>query len=468
MGINFNFAKKFAAEQIIKQAIHYLEKDPEKNLIKVLNLADKVARTERHHQEIAAIKQSYQTNPALQKFVRRLTRIAPSYKNGMIMNFFVNASLMGIPRQYELAKEIGAAVPWTILIDPTSACNLSCTGCWAGKYKKSDSLEASTIDRIITEAKELGIYFIVLSGGEPTLYPHLFDILKKHPDVGFMMYTNGTLIDDEMADRMLEVGNISPAISLEGFKESTDTRRGAGTYDNIMGAMDRLRERGIAFGISLTVTRQNAEELFGTDDFIDHMIEKGALYGWSFHYIPIGKDTNLDMMITPKQRAMLAYRIPELRVNKPIFLADFWNDGTFSGGCIAGGRRYFHINAKGEVEPCAFVHFAIDNIKGKNLKEVLRNPLFQSFQKRQPFSDNLLAPCPIIDNPQQLRDIVTESGAYPTHEGAETILSGSIGKFLDELSFSWHEKSRPIFEKRAEKAMGAQENTESIIKQPDS
>jgi len=112
---------------------------------------------------------------------------------------------------------------------------------------------------------------------------------------------------------------------------------------------------------------------------------------------------------------MLAYRIPELRLNKPIFLADFWNDGTFSGGCIAGGRRYFHINAKGEVEPCAFVHFAIDNIKGKSLKEVLRNPLFRSFQKRQPFSDNLLAPCPIIDNPQQLRDIVAESGAYPTH-----------------------------------------------------
>ena len=452
MGINFNFAKKFAAEQIIKQAIHYLEKDPEKNLIKVLNLADKIARTERHHEEIAAIKQSYQTNPALQQFVRRLTRIAPSYKDGMFMNFFLNAGLMGIPRQYELAKEIGVAVPWTILIDPTSACNLSCTGCWAGKYKKSDSLEESTIDRVITEAKELGIYFIVLSGGEPTLYPNLFDILKKHPDVGFMMYTNGTLIDDEMADRMLEVGNISPAISLEGFKESTDARRGAGTYDNIMGAMDRLRERGIAFGISLTVTRQNVEELFGTDEFIDHMVEKGALYGWSFHYIPIGKDPNIDMMITPDQRAMLTNRIPELRSNKPIFLADFWNDGAFTGGCIAGGRRYFHINAKGEVEPCAFVHFAIDNIKEKSLKEVLLNPLFQSFQKRQPFSDNMLTPCPIIDNPQQLRDIVVESGAYPTHEGAETILSGSIGKFLDELSFSWHEKSRPINKERTKRA----------------
>ncbi len=457
MAINFNFAKKFAAEQIIRQAIHYLEKDPEKNLIKVLNLADKVARTERHHAHIAAIKESYQTNPALHQLVRQLTKLAPSYKDGMIMNFFLNAGLMGIPRQYELAKEIGVDVPWTILIDPTSACNLSCTGCWAGKYKKSDSLEVETINRIITEAKELGIYFIVLSGGEPTIYPHLFDILKKHSDVGFMMYTNGTLIDDVMADRMLEVGNISPAISLEGFRDSTDARRGAGTYDKIMDAMDRLHKRGIAFGISLTVTRQNAGELFGTDDFIDYMVEKGALYGWSFHYIPIGKDTNLDMMITPEQRAMLAYRIPEIRVKKPIFLADFWNDGTFSGGCIAGGRRYFHINAKGEVEPCAFVHFAIDNIKGKSLKEVLRNPLFRSFQKRQPFSDNLLAPCPIIDNPQQLRDIVAESGAYPTHEGAETILSGPIGKYLDELSSDWHKKSRPIFEERIKKAIKVKE-----------
>ncbi|MFA5564279.1 MAG: radical SAM protein, partial [Candidatus Caldatribacteriota bacterium] len=248
MGINFNFAKKYAAEQIIKQALNYLEKDPEKNLPKVLELADKVARTEKHHEHIAAIRKSYNTNPAIRQFVRRLTMVAPSYKDGMIMNFFVNSALMGIPRQYELAKELQAAVPWTILIDPTSACNLSCTGCWAGKYKKSDSLDIDTIDRIIKEAKELGIYFIVLSGGEPTVYPDLFEIFRRHPDVGFMMYTNGTLIDDEMADKMLEAGNISPAISLEGFRESTDARRGEGTYDKIMAAMDRLHNRGIIFG----------------------------------------------------------------------------------------------------------------------------------------------------------------------------------------------------------------------------
>jgi MoaA/NifB/PqqE/SkfB family radical SAM enzyme len=250
---------------------------------------------------------------------------------------------------------------------------------------------------------------------------------------------------------MLEVGNISPAISLEGYRESTDARRGEGVYDKIMAAMDRLRERGIVFGTSVTVTRQNAEELFKTDEFIDHLIDKGATYGWSFHYIPIGKDPNLDMMITPEQREMLAYRVPEIRSKKPFFLADFWNDGTFTGGCIAGGRRYFHINARGDVEPCAFVHFAVDNIKNKSLKEVLQNPLFKSYQKRQPFGKNLMAPCPIIDHPDALRSIVLESGARPTHPGAVDVLTGRTAEFLDNLSSEWQERSKPIYEERTKK-----------------
>ncbi|MFW5986238.1 MAG: radical SAM protein, partial [Halanaerobiales bacterium] len=306
MGINFNFAKKFAAEQILKRAMRYIEKDPEENFLKVLDMVDKIARTEKHKEEIASIRKNFKTNPAIKEYVRKFTEVAPNYKEGLIMNFFINSGLLGIPYQFEMADKLGVDVPWTILIDPTSACNLNCTGCWAGKYNKSDSLELETIDRIITEAKDLGIYFIVLSGGEPTVYPHLFEIFERHQDVGFMMYTNGTLIDDEMADKMLEVGNVSPAISMEGFRESTDERRGEGIYDKIMAAMDRLRERGIVFGVSVTVTRNNVDELFAGDDFVDHIIEKGAIYGWSFHYVPIGKDPDLDMMLTPEQREMLA------------------------------------------------------------------------------------------------------------------------------------------------------------------
>src|SRR6056297_83779 len=448
---NFNFAKKFAAEKLMEKGLSYIEKDPDNNFLKILNLADKIASTDKHHRQIDAIRENYKENPAIQSYVKKLSNVASSYKEGLLMNFFVNSALLGIPYQYKMSEKLGFGVPWAILMDPTSGCNLDCEGCWAGKYEKGDTLEFETMDRIINEAKDLGIYFIIFSGGEPTVYPRLMELVEKHPDVAFMMYTNGTLIDDEMADRMLASGNLTPAISLEGFKEQTDQRRGEGVYDKIMNTMDRLKKRGIPFGISLTATRDNVYDLFESDEFYDMLIEKGAIYGWCFHYIPIGREPDLDLMLTPEQRKYLAYRIPELRANNPLFLIDFWNDGTYSGGCIAGGRRYFHINAKGDVEPCAFVHFSSDNIKGKSLKEVLGNNLFKEYQKRQPFNENSLRPCPIIDNNPALRDMVQESNAKPTHKGAENVVDKKVGQKLEDLAERWEEKSRPIHDERINK-----------------
>ena len=445
---NFNFAKKFAADKLVEKALDYVKKDPENNFLKILNLADKLASRDKNHRQIEVIREQYKKNNIIKDYLNKLDDIHPNYIEGLLMNFFVNSALLGLPYQQKKSEELGFGIPWAILMDPTSACNLNCEGCWAGKYDKSDTLGFETMDRIIEEAKELGIYFIIFSGGEPTVYPRLLELVEKHPDVGFMMYTNGTLIDDEMADKMVELGNITPAISLEGFKEQTDQRRGEGVFDKIMETMDRLRERGIIFGTSLTATRDNVYDLFETDDFYDMLIEKGVAYSWIFHYMPIGKDPNLDMMLTPEQRAFMADRINELRSNKPLFSIDFWNDGTYSGGCIAGGRRYFHINATGDVEPCAFVHFSTDNIKDISLKEALNNPLFKEYQKRQPFNDNSLRPCPIIDNNPALREIVKESGAKPTHEGAEDVVSEEVGKDLEELAERWEEKSRPIHEKR--------------------
>lgn len=153
-------------------------------------------------------------------------------------------------------------------------------------------------------------------------------------------------------------------------------------------------------------------------------------------------------MITPEQRAYLARRIPYLRTHKPIQIADFWNDGELVEGCIAGGRKYIHINAQGEVEPCAFVHFAVDNINIKSLQEVLKSSLFEAYQKRQPFHCNHLRPCPIIDNPRALREIVQESGAHPTHEGAETVLEGVVAAYLDDLSRAWGELADEIWAER--------------------
>ena len=146
------------------------------------------------------------------------------------------------------------------------------------------------------------------------------------------------------------------------------------------------------------------------------MIEAGCLFGWLFTYMPIGKEAVLDLCVTPEQRSHLYQRVREMREYKPLFILDFWNDGEYVGGCIAGGRRYFHINSNGDCEPCAFIHYATHNINECTLEEALGSPLFKKYQEGQPFSDNLLRPCPLLDNPEQLRKIVKESGAKPTQD----------------------------------------------------
>lgn len=159
-------------------------------------------------------------------------------------------------------------------------------------------------------------------------------------------------------------------------------------------------------------------------------------------------------MATPQQRNHLRQKIAEIRGKLPIFIGDFWNDGPFLGGCIAAGRRFLHINNKGDVEPCGFVHFAVDNIKNKTLKEALNSEFFRFLRKGQPYGNgNLLAPCMIIDNPGVLRQAIAKTGARPTHEGAEVILDGRIKEGLDQYAQEIHKITHPLWENIKDKTI---------------
>lgn len=232
------------------------------------------------------------------------------------------------------------------------------------------------------------------------------------------------------------------AISVEGFEEATDSRRGKGVFVKVMEAMDNLREAGVVFGFSATYTRANTGEV-GSDEFIDLMIDKGCALGWLFTYIPIGGQADLEYMATPKQREGMYRQVLKWRNEKPIFVADFWNDGQFVGGCIAGGRNYFHINAMGDVEPCAFVHYANVNIKNTTLIEALKSPLFEAYQDNQPFNSNMLRPCPIIDNPEWLEKMVTETGAYSTQKNDVTVQQ--VCRPLHGYAKAWGEVSDKLW-----------------------
>jgi MoaA/NifB/PqqE/SkfB family radical SAM enzyme len=338
----------------------------------------------------------------------------------MIENFMINVCIKGSNRRNEVENEHGISVPALIVISPSMACNLNCYGCYAGEYAKSkeNMLSRETMSRILREAKELGIYFITITGGEPFFYPPLFDLFAEHNDMYFQIYTNGTLIDKDVARRLAEVGNAFPCISVEGFEKETDARRGKGAFARVIAAMQNLKEAGALYGYSATVTRDNNEFLV-SDEFVDFYIQQGCFLGWYFNYVPIGRKPDVNLMPTPEQRDYRRNRLDDMRRNKPIFLADFWNDGHLVGGCIAGGRDYFHINNKGDVEPCVFCHFTVDNIHQKSLFEVLCSDFFKAIQKRQPYTTNHLRPCMLIDNPQVIRDVVRECGARPSHPGAE-------------------------------------------------
>jgi len=441
--------KRAALTKTVEGVIGYLQKDPERNLKKAIDNLYKLSNTIKlrpvFKEQLEGIKNIVENDRPGKKFiVNVLNDTNPGVAHKLARNFVVNAAWAGVPLQRETTKKEGFNVPWFLLIDPTERCNYQCFGCWAGAYGRVD-MPFETFDRVLKEAKGLGIYFIVVSGGEPTLYPRLFEIFEKHNDMAFMLYTNGSIIDDKYAEKLAKVGNAVPCFSVEGFKENTDKRRGEDAWDKVMKAMDSLKKAGVPFGYSITETRNNIDEVM-SDEFVDYMIDKGAKIAWYFQYIPTGKDPDINLMLTPEQRLYSYERIHYIRSNKPLFAADFWNDGPYTGGCLAGAWKYLHITADGGIEPCAFIHLAQGNINEMSLKEALQLPFFKEIQKVQPFTDNLLRPCMLVDNPDVFRKIGSLPGVRST-DGTLENLSKDVGKHLDELSKRWEELSRPVFEK---------------------
>jgi MoaA/NifB/PqqE/SkfB family radical SAM enzyme len=360
--------------------------------------------------------------PGAAYFRRLLTQLHPNVRKRFLAGFIGGLFYRDPELADRIKAERGITLPLLLAISPSMACNLRCTGCYAGNYDRHDDLPFEVVDRVVTEAEELGIRVFIIIGGEPLHWPHFLELCEKHRDSVFQPYTNALYIDDAYADKLQELGNIGPSVSIEGLRDATDGRRGKGVFDKVMAAMDRLRERGIMFSFSATATRHNIDEITG-DEFIDLMIQKGCLYGWIFAYAPVGLDPDPNLMPTPELRDRLRREVNRIRKEKPILLADFWNDGALAGGCISAGRKYLHINNRGDVEPCVFCHFAVDNIRETPLLDALSSDFFKDIRSMQPFGHNLLRPCPLIDHPAVMQKMVQKHGAYATHPGAESLVT---------------------------------------------
>ena len=364
--------------------------------------------------------------------------------NKLVVNFLEYAMLSGWKKQSELRNTLQCNIPWAILLDPTSACNLKCTGCWAADYGNRLNLTFEDIDSIISQGKELGIYMYIYTGGEPLIRKaDIIKLCEKHNDCVFLCFTNGTLIDQKFCDDLLRVRNFVPAISLEGNEFTTDSRRGDGVYARVVEAMRLMKENHLPFGISCCYTSVNYEAVT-SDEFIDQLVNWGSAFIWYFHYMPVGSDANIELMVSPEQREEMYHRVREIRTTKPIFAMDFQNDGQYVQGCIAGGRRYLHINAAGDVDPCVFIHFSDSNIHDMPLLEALQRPLFKAYHDGQPFNDNMLRPCPMLEHPDKLRAIIKETGAHSSNlEGEETV--EQLCSRCDQYAQHWLDTSEKLW-----------------------
>lgn len=361
----------------------------------------------------------------------------------------INGPYYAIRRRY-LQWRYKFSIPLNLLIDPTSACNLKCLGCWAADYDKKSELSFDKLDELLTDARKLGVSDIVLSGGEPLMRKaDVIRLCEKHHKLPFALFTNGTLIDEAFADEMNRLGNLNVFISIEGFREKTDFRRGEGTFDKVIKAMDILRSRDIGFGFSVCYHSKNYEEVC-SDKFLDFLREKGAWIGWMFNYLPIGSDTDLTLCMKADQRAFVKRKLEAYMKKHRFTIIDFANMGHMAFGCVAAGNEFVHINAHGDLEPCAFFHYSDVNIHEMSLKEALSSPFFKHFRKLKPFSDNPHRPCPLIDVPDALPNLVNFEGVRSTHlHKPETAEQLKIK--CSDLASEWKPKAEELFNDLPEK-----------------
>jgi MoaA/NifB/PqqE/SkfB family radical SAM enzyme len=278
-------------------------------------------------------------------------------------------------------EKTGLHVPPILIFSVTSKCNLHCKGCYHQALRQGPYRDISDerLRRAIVEARELGVSFIVLGGGEPLMRPNILDIPKEYPEIMFLMFTNGLLIDDAVLKKMNEKRNVVPLLSLEGYQTDTDERRGKGVYEMLQGSITKLEENGVFWGTSLTLTRNNFDEV--TDEgFVKKLVDAGCRLFMLVEYTPVKEGTE-DWVLTETQRLKLVGRRDLFRKKyRAVFVALPWDEEEI-GGCLSAGRGFIHISAEGDVEPCPFIPYSDTNLNNVSLKEALQSKMLKTIRE---------------------------------------------------------------------------------------
>ena len=302
-------------------------------------------------------------------------------------------------------------MPSYLISSITSSCNLHCAGCYSRANdactdsQPEDQLSGEEWNRIFDEADELGISFILLAGGEPLLRYDVIEQAASHKNIMFPIFTNGTFLGGKYLDIMDQYRNLVPIISIEGDEQVTDERRGAGVYKKVTSTMEKIRDRGMIFGASVTVTNANMEEVY-SDEFVSELYELGCKAIIYVEYVPV-TDESMDLAPTEEEHPFMQEQTARLRRDWPgiVFIA-FPGDEKESGGCVAAGRGFFHINSHGGAEPCPFSPYSDINVRDTSVREALKSPLFYALNAEGLLKDDHIGGCTLHMNRDKVEAIV--------------------------------------------------------------
>lgn len=301
-------------------------------------------------------------------------------------------------KKRESNEKQGLHVPSYLIASITSVCNLHCEGCYSRANEATvdcePSMQLSEDEwlRIFKEAEELGVSFILLAGGEPMLRWDVIETAGQMKNILFPVFTNGTFMSDKHLGLLDSCRNIVPVISMEGGREVTDSRRGEGVYDTVTEKMGKLSEKGIIYGVSVTVTKENMNEVL-SDEFLDAMRDRGCKAVFYIEYVPVD-DEGAHLAPDDDDREFMSARIEELRrTATDMIYISFPGDEKSSGGCLAAGRGFFHINSHGGAEPCPFSPYSDINVKDTSLREALQSDLFTALRSGDILSGEHIGGC---------------------------------------------------------------------------
>lgn len=334
----------------------------------------------------------------------------------LLFKFLYNFGWQGQRTMSEFARRIkrGQRSPAFLFISLTDRCNLSCQGCWVTPAEPRREWSLDDLDRVITEYKnENRTRFFGLLGGEPLLYPHLMEIIARHPDCYFQVLTNGTLLDDTVAAEFRRLGNVTPLISIEGGPGVSDERRGGeDVYRRGMEALAVCRRHRLIFGVATSVCKNNIDDLV-SDAFVKTLIQSGAHYLWYYIYRPVGPHPTPALALDADAILRLRRFLVDSRSRFPIMLIDAYWDADGYAVCPAAEGISHHLGPDGDIEPCPPIQFSTENIRdGKSL-----NPLFQNSGFLQRFRDLAASQgrgCILLDNPAALNEFLVTEGARDT------------------------------------------------------